>query len=355
MLRLPLRAVAVRAGATAIATLVAAPVLTACDVAPTGSRSPSPAVSPSTPQAALDTARPVVLAISVDGLNTRALTRLGRAELPHFHRLLHQGARTLNARTEYEQNVTLPNHTGMMTGRRIDAASGGHGVTWDRDRRRMTVARAAGHPVSSVFSVVHGAGGSTALFSAKEKFGLYHRSWPRSICRFTVERDQMALVRTAAHDLVARGRDFTFLHISLPDRAGHAHGGMSSAYLQAVRRTDEQLGIVLRALDRHRRLERRTTIILTADHGFAAGTTSHARRILANYRIPFLVWGDGVRAGDLYRINPDYADPGTARPGYAAARQPIRNGDLANLALTLLDLRSVPGSELDALQDLRIG
>ena len=46
--------------------------------------------------------------------------RLGAAGAPTFHRLLDEGAGTLNARTEYEQTVTLPNHTGMMTGRRID-------------------------------------------------------------------------------------------------------------------------------------------------------------------------------------------------------------------------------------------
>src|SRR4051794_24570135 len=75
-----------------------------------------------------------VLAISVDGLNTEAIRRLGATGAPTFHRLLTEGAATLNARTELEQNVTLPNHTGMMTSRRVDRRHGGHGVTWDDDR-----------------------------------------------------------------------------------------------------------------------------------------------------------------------------------------------------------------------------
>ena len=69
----------------------------------------------------------------------------------------------------------------MMTSRRIDRARGGHGVTWDDDRRKMTVTRAAGHPVKSVFSQVKAAGGSSALFSTKEKFGIFQRSWTRGV------------------------------------------------------------------------------------------------------------------------------------------------------------------------------
>ena len=47
---------------------------------------------------------------------------------------MREGAFTLDARTEREQTRTLPNHTGMLTGRRIDARRGGHGVTYNPDR-----------------------------------------------------------------------------------------------------------------------------------------------------------------------------------------------------------------------------
>jgi hypothetical protein len=62
-----------------------------------------------------------------------------------------------------------------------------------------------------------------------------------------------------------------------------------------------------------------------------------------------------VPAGvDLYDINPTYADPGRRRPGYAAARQPVRNGDVGNLVLDVLGLPAIPGSELDRAQDLEV-
>lgn len=83
-----------------------------------------------------------VVAISVDGLNPNAIRTLGASGAPNFHRLIREGAVTLNARTAREQTRTLPNHTSMLTGRRIDARSGGHGITMNSDTG-TTVHRAA--------------------------------------------------------------------------------------------------------------------------------------------------------------------------------------------------------------------
>ena len=69
-----------------------------------------------------------------------------------------------------------------------------------------------------------------------------------------------------------------------------------------------------------------------------------------------MVMGPGVAAGaDLYDLNADdYRDPGARRTGYRATLQPVRNGDLANLALDLLDLDPVPGSEHNFALDLDV-
>jgi hypothetical protein len=82
----------------------------------------APAAAPVSPDDPIDR----VVAISVDGLNSRAIRVLGPSKAPTFHRLMRQGAYTLNARTEREDTLTLPNHTGMFTGRRVDARHGGH-------------------------------------------------------------------------------------------------------------------------------------------------------------------------------------------------------------------------------------
>jgi predicted AlkP superfamily pyrophosphatase or phosphodiesterase len=296
-----------------------------------------------------------VVAISVDGLNPEALRDLGRRRTPVLHRLRAHGAGTLNARTEREMTVTLPNHVGMVTGRRVAARHGGHGVTWNDARLRpRTVERAAGHRVRSVFSVVHSHGGDTAVFASKEKFTLFERSWPRPVDRSVVQPDNTRLVRTARRDLTRSGRTFTFVHLSLPDIVGHEHGFMSRRYLRAVARVDELVGRLVSAVRHDRGLRGRTTVVLTADHG-GLGSGHSDPTLRSSYRVPFLVWGAGVvRGAGLYALNRDYADPGRHRTRYGARRQPVRNGDVANLALDLLGMPAVRGSEHDADQDLDV-
>jgi hypothetical protein len=304
-------------------------------------------------RASADDAVASVLAISIDGLNPDALRRLGRDGTPHLHALLDAGASTLNARTERELSITLPNHTGMVTGRRIESSTGGHGVTWNDDRRRpATVQAAAGRPVESVWTAIHGAGGSTALFASKTKFSLWNRSWPASIDLTRIQLDNPLLVRAVRRDLRDKVRAFRFVHLSLPDSAGHDHGFMSRPYLRAVVQVDSLVGVLVAAVRSDPQLAGSTAIILTSDHGGRGATHSDPTR-LDNYRIPFVVSGPGVTPGtDLYELNPDYRDPGARRTGYELRRQPIRNGVLANLALDLLDLDAVPGSEHNAGQDI---
>jgi hypothetical protein len=294
-----------------------------------------------------------VLAISVDGLNVDAVLRLGPAGAPAFHRLLGEGAATLNARTEVEQTVTLPNHAGMLTGRRIDPRSGGHGVTWNEEVPGSMVP-GQGNGVESVFDVVHAAGGRTALFAGKDKFALFERSWDEAVDEFEVDLDNDRLVDEVRADLTTQERRLTFLHIALPDTVGHAAGWMTPAYVEAVRHTDGLLGELLGTIDATPRLHRRTVVVLTADHGGVPGARDHADAgAYADFRVPFVIWGAGVQPGDLYELNPDYHDPGTQQPSYDGP-QPIRNGDLANVVTELLGLGPVPGSQLDARQDLDV-
>jgi hypothetical protein len=296
-----------------------------------------------------------VVVISVDGLNPDAIRRLGRAETPTFHRLVDEGASTYNARTEVEMTTTLPNHTGMVTSRRIDRSKGGHGVTWNDGRLTpRTVQRAAGHPVGSVFSSLNAAGLGSAVFAAKGKFSLFARSWPRGIDRSLIKGDNVGLVREAKRDLAAHWRALTFVHLSLPDVAGHAHGWLSPAYLDAVHRSDVLIGKVLNTITKTAASSDHTLVIVTSDHGGKGAGHADPRRY-ANYRVPFLVWGPGVAARtDLYELNPAYADPGTRRVGYGADLQPVRNGDVGNLVLDVLGLPAIPHSELDAEQDLEV-
>src|SRR5689334_1038339 len=61
-----------------------------------------------------------VIHISVDGCGSFYLEKMIEAnQLPHFKRFLDKGAATLNARTDFDYTITLPNHTCMVTGRPV--------------------------------------------------------------------------------------------------------------------------------------------------------------------------------------------------------------------------------------------
>lgn len=314
---------------------------------PAAQSSPSKAPRP----APTRTLRGSVLLVSVDGLNPDAVTRLGSKGAPHITRLLATGTGTRNARTAVELTRTLPNHTGMVTGRRIAAAKGGHGVTWNDARTRpATVRRAAGEPVSSIFSVVHEAGGSSALFAAKSKFSLWKRSWPRAIDRSVVTSSDTQVVAAVRKDLRSRDRALRFVHLAAPDKVGHAHRFMSAEYLAAVRRTDARLGKVLRTLARTRPS---TTVVLTSDHGGEGA--GHGERNPASSRVILVAAGPGIaRGANLYALDPELHSPGSRRPGYGTARPPARNLAAGNLALQTIGLGPVPGSEPEAAGPFRL-
>ena len=310
-----------------------------------------------------------VVAISVDGLNPLAIHRLGPTRTPNLHRMMREGSATLEARSAVESTQTLPNHTTMLTGRRVDRRAGGHGVTFNEDNGG-TVHQTAGGYVASIFDVVHDHGRSTALYASKLKFQFYVRSWNANgaldrvgpdngaakIDRVALKRDDDEAAEALVDALRTNPATFSFLHVARPDEVGHEHDWMEYHYLRAVEKTDRLVGTVLDTIAEDPELRGSTVVLLTADHGGRLDREGHSDVTdPENYRVPFLAWGAGIPAGeDLYTLNEEaYRYPGTGRPGYDGA-QPIRNGDLANLVGDALDLPGTPASQLNAGQRLDV-
>ena len=310
-----------------------------------------------------------VVAISVDGLNPRALSMLTPAEIPGFTRLARDGASTLNARTVVERTQTLPNHTSMVTSRRVLGVHG-TGVVFNEDPG-TTVHDSAGEYVPSVFDVVHDRGRRTGLFATKTKFAFLDRSWNAvngapdetgaDDGRDKVDVFRVSTSTTATTRLLQQLRgetppDFALLHLRDPDSAGHADGWLSEPYLQAVRDADVQVLRVLRAVARDPELRADTVVIVTSDHG-GIGTSHSDTTLLADYRVAFFVWGTGVAAGaDLYALNTDdRRNPQRRQPPYSADVPPIRNAEVGNLALALLGLPAIPTSRIGTDQGLDVG
>ncbi|CUR59536.1 putative Type I phosphodiesterase/nucleotide pyrophosphatase [metagenome] len=319
------------------------------------------------PAAASTKPERIVVVISVDGFNPSSINVLGPEATPGFQRLIREGATTLQARSSYEVTKTLPNHTGMMTGRRI-LGPRGHHVTFNADDG-TTLRRSAGHYVTGIFDVAHNRGRSTALYTSKDKFRFLVRSWDAKhgardrigadngrdkISRFDLaETDELVddITRRLSND----PDDLSFLHLALPDLAGHEYGWMSPRYLAAVEQTDAQVARVLDTISGDAWLSEHAVVVLTADHGGKQGALNHDNpRLKADFRVPFMVWGARIAAGQgLYRLNPERTSPGSRRPSYAGT-QPIRNIDVAGLAMKLLGLPQVPGGTIPGMDPLHV-
>jgi hypothetical protein len=320
-----------------------------------------------------------VIHISVDGLRGDFLkSRIENdPELySNFKRFVDEGATTFNARTEYTHTTTLPNHTSMVTGRPVSRPTDApttihHGYTSNSTPGVSDTLHNDGNPnlsyVASTFDVAHDNGLKTALYAGKTKFSIYDQSYNATTGALDVTgedngRDKIDFYTShpLAHDmfLAALGEEhfeYSFLHYLHPDGAGHSEGWGSESWNAIVQFVDDHLGSVMDYVQSDPELANDTVLILTADHG-GSGTGHSSASSATNYTIPLLVWGAGVAPGvDLYTLNPTTrTDPGTSRPDYNAAEQPIRNGDSGNLALGLLGLGAVPGSSINANQDLAV-
>ena len=304
-----------------------------------------------------------VIHISVDGLRPDAVERLPLSEASGFTRLRRESAWTHNARTDVDYRITLPNHTAQLTGRPVVGANG-HEWTVNTDPAPgVTLHSNRGAYVASVFDVVHDHGMATAAYVSKSKFSLFDVSYDADhgapdttgaddgrdkIDRYVYEPNTNRLVDRLVADLHSDPAAYTFVHLRDPDAAGHIYTWSvrrGSRYLRAVANADRLIEQILEAVASDERLARRTVVVVTADHGGSGRW--HFDDVPLHFTVPFYVWGPGIPVADLYALNPATREnPGAVQVPFSAPRQPIRNGDAANLSLALLGLDAVPGSTI---------
>ncbi len=284
-----------------------------------------------------------VLLVSLDGLAPAALRTLGPTGTPVLHGLMARGAWTWNARADAQSTETLPNHASMITGRAVAE----HGYR-DNSVEGLAPEALVGH---ALFEGVARSGREVALVASKEKLRLFADRWRGAVAAVSVaERDDAATVEALDAIVRARAPALVFLHLAAADRAGHAHGWESAAYLDAVRRVDALLGEAVAIVSRG---DARTAIVVTSDHG---GHGDHHDVVAdpLNFTVPLVVVVPGAPGGrDLYAINAAVrADPGSARTSSSSGLPPIRSAEVANLVAGLLGVEAVPGSTANAARDL---
>ena len=245
----------------------------------------------------------------------------------------------------------------------------GHGWTENDDPPPgATLHGRKGAEVASAFDVAHAAGLRTGLFAGKTKFSLYEASYGaprgparRSLDEFAFRAAMAEVTGDVLRALREQPRCLLLAHYADADLAGHAAGWdltPGSRYLRALAQVDAELGRILDEIEASPRLRGRIALVVTTDHGGGAPLRGHGQvHLWINYVVPFLVWsGDEAARGDLYELNPGRRrEPGLSRPRPDdPLPPPVRNGDAGNLALDLLGLPPIPGSTLNAAQDLRV-
>jgi predicted AlkP superfamily pyrophosphatase or phosphodiesterase len=315
-----------------------------------------------------------VIHISIDGLGSHQLEGfLARDQVPNLERLIREGLSTLNARTDHNWTITLPNHVSQLTGRPVQdkyyELNSGH--RWNTNltpEPGVTLHSNRGFYLASTFDVAHDNGLSTALYSSKDKFVLFDESYNAihgapdvvgedngrdkiDVSVITDVNDE-ALFNAFKWNMRDNPTRYTFVHFAGADHAGHWHNWGSPEYNAAVVLIDHLLGRMLALIDSVPAMQGKTYIVLTADHG-GIDNDHQANRVAEIFTVPFIIWGAGIPAGaDLYQLNgANTFDPGTSRREYSHYEpQPVRNGDAGNCALSLLGLPAIPGSSLDHLR-----
>jgi arylsulfatase A-like enzyme len=229
-----------------------------------------------------------LILVSIDGLRPDAIETFGAQTLGTLAR---EGSYSLRAST-ITPSKTLPSHTSMLTGEPPER----HGVLWNT----AVTAKRELIEQPNVFSVARARGYQTAAFFSKAKFHPLQRPGTLDFSqapggwfgRWSSDRtvdDVVSFLSDARPNLL-------FVHLADPDKAGHASGWMSPDYGRAVNRSDAAVGR-LRAAAETAFGAGNYTMIVTADHG--GHERDHGSADPRDVTIPWIVWGRGVKVGEL--------------------------------------------------------
>ncbi len=243
-----------------------------------------------------------VFIFSIDGGKPAVIAE---SDMPNLKKLAAEGAYTWKATTIFPSK-TLPAHTSMLTGVGPDK----HKILWNDYLPEKGIIK-----ISTVFSMAHEAGFSTAVFAGKEKFR--HLVLPGSVDEFSFNQaeshklektvmddtgkresfvEYTVLAKTVAADAAAyipqKKPNLCFVHFTDTDDTGHKFGWGSPEQKRAFADVDAALGVVLDAI-RKAGIMDDSVIIVTADHG--GHRDIHGTKSAEDMTIPWVVWGKGVK------------------------------------------------------------
>lgn len=232
-----------------------------------------------TPKLSADARPPrVAVLISVDGL---APWVLDGTQTPVLERLAREGVWAADARTVVPPH-TLPSHASMLSSVPPEI----HGLEWNRYQPWSRFDQ------STLFTRCAELGLRCGLFAGKRKLAHFAER-EAGVQRYAYAASASEVLDHALEYLARRDADFAMIHLAEVDLSGHRSGWGSGAQRASLRVVDAAIGVFLEDLPA--RLDRPVVVIVTADHGGLG--TGHNDPQPLNMHIPWIAWGDGVRAG----------------------------------------------------------
>ncbi|MEP6619536.1 MAG: alkaline phosphatase family protein [bacterium] len=227
-----------------------------------------------------------VVVVVLDGLRPDAIDAF---DLTHLQALERMGTHTRRA-TTVAPSVTAAAMGSLLTGVHPDF----HGLNSDR----FHIPHSHG-PLYPVPAVLRDAGYTSSAFLAQPPL-LFRRLGKALAVRLGVDAPHFIgqqapeIALAARRTLGEQERGLIMFHLPDADRAGHAHGWMSSQYADAARRLDATTGLIRAlALDGHRD---DTLLIACADHGGGGAVANdHDSAHPLDRTIPIMLAGCGVR------------------------------------------------------------
>lgn len=304
--------------------------------------------------------------ISIDGLTPQAVN-ICKNYLSNIYKL--KKLYTDDARTD-NLTITLPNHVSMFTGRSSDK----HKVYHNDDNNDNKTIHKKKY-IKSIFSVLKDNNLKCSMYVGKTKFNFIDRSYSdiddgideidMFCCDITFktqhnnnivlyydseikETDKNNVIPIVKYfmDNFNKNYDYTFIHFRGTDTIGHMYGWLTKEYFNSLKAIDNDIGEILKFLDKY---SNNYIIILTSDHG-GFKQDHNDNKIKENFTIPFYIYlKDYDKKIDLYSLCDNRYKPNkNINPSIKQIKQPIRNGDIANLVLQLQGImKEIDGSNIN--------
>ena len=228
-----------------------------------------------------------VILVGLDGFGAYAVPK---ANMPHFKKLMKEGAFNLNMRSVLPSSSAV-NWASMLMG----ASPTIHGYTeWGSQTPEIPSAVTTENDIfPSIFTLIK-KDNPQAKVGAVYSWGGVGYLLEKQIVDINIptEGNEDQTAEQTAAIIKSQKPQFLFVHFDQPDGAGHKFGHDSAGYYQELERVDTRLGKIVAAI-KDAKMEDETLLIVLADHGGIE--KGHGGKTMMEVRVPVVMTGPGLK------------------------------------------------------------